>query len=183
MLLDISEVPQLLWTTSVAVLYAPHNKEELTMKSLGLIFLALTIPVALMAQTEQNNPFVGTWKMNVAKSKFDPGPPMKSETVTIESDGKVTVEGVGGDGQAETWSYTARRNGKRSTDYRNTGFDRFEKISGNAVEHTWKLGKANYKGKGTLSKNGKVMTYTMDGTDEQGTHHHDVTVSRNNRGK
>ncbi len=147
------------------------------MKSLGLLFLALTVPMALMAQTGQNNPFVGTWKLNVTKSKFDPGPAMKSQTVTIESDGKVTVDGAAENGQTENWSYTAPAGTESEVPI--TGIPDstvVEKISGNTVEHTWKLGKANYKGKGTLSKNGKVMTYTMDGTDEQGTHHHDVMV-------
>ncbi len=145
------------------------------MKSLGLIFLALTIPVALMAQKEQNNPFVGTWKLNVAKSKFDPGPPIKSETVTIESDGKVTVDEIGGDGQAETWSYTA----VSGTEVPITGMQDStvtETRSGNTVEHTWKFGKATSKGKGTLSKKGTVMTYTLDGTDDQGRHEHDVMI-------
>ena len=29
-------------------------------------------------------PFAGTWKLNTAKSKYTPGPPPKSATITYE---------------------------------------------------------------------------------------------------
>jgi hypothetical protein len=51
-----------------------------------------------------------------------------------------------------------------------------EKRNGNTVEHTWKLNSSNYTGKGVLSKNGRVMTYTLDGTNQQGQHEHDVLI-------
>jgi hypothetical protein len=35
----------------------------------------------------QENAFIGTWKLNLAKSKFDPGPPPKTFTVKIETSG------------------------------------------------------------------------------------------------
>jgi hypothetical protein len=34
-----------------------------------------------------DNPFVGTWTLNLARSKFDLGPPVKSRTVTVEPAG------------------------------------------------------------------------------------------------
>jgi len=36
-----------------------------------------------------DDPIVGTWKLNVAKSRFSPGPPMQSQQVTIDGDNKV----------------------------------------------------------------------------------------------
>ena len=36
----------------------------------------------------QTDPSVGTWVLNVAKSKYDPGPPPKSSTVTIVAAGQ-----------------------------------------------------------------------------------------------
>ncbi len=140
-----------------------------------LLFLALAAPFALFAQTSENSPFVGAWKLDVAKSTFKPGPPMKSETVTITSDGKVTVDGIGPNGDSETWSYTY----SPGTEVPITGMPDssvIEKRSGNTVEHTWKFGKGSLQGKGVVSDNGNVMTYTMDGTDEQGRHEHDVLI-------
>lgn len=146
------------------------------MKYLGTIFIALLAAFAISAQTTEQSPFVGTWKLNVAKSKFNPGPPMKSETITIGEDGKVSVEGLQADGTTtESWSYTY--SGEQETPI--TGMENssvVEKRNGNTVEHKWKLNGANFTGKGVVSKNGKVMTYTFDGTDAQGRHEHDVLV-------
>lgn len=45
----------------------------------------------------QNQLFIGTWKANVAKSKYDPGPGPASETLRFEPAGggfKVSLDGV-----------------------------------------------------------------------------------------
>ena len=141
----------------------------------SVVLLALAAPLVLLAQTADNDPFVGTWKLNVAKSKYSPGPAMKSETVTIGADGKVTVDGVETNGQPETWSYTYSA-GNESPITGIPDSSVVEKRSGNRIEHTWKIGQGRFKGKGVLSDNGKTMTYTMDGTDEQGRHEHDLLM-------
>jgi hypothetical protein len=126
----------------------------------ALLFVGL---VALAA----DNPFVGTWKLNVAKSKFQGGTPPQSETVTIEADGKVTVSGTDSKGQAVNWSYTATPGGTDTI----TGIPDssvMEVRKENMVDHTWKMGKENSKGHGVLSKDGKTMTYSLQGTDGEG---------------
>ena len=70
-----------------------------------LLTAAMVLPVALFAQAANSNSFIGTWKLNVAKSKFKPGPAMKSETVTIPEQGRVHVQQVTADGQEVDWSY------------------------------------------------------------------------------
>ncbi len=66
------------------------------MKYLGVVLIALAGAFALAeqdtqnGQAAQNDRFLGTWKLNVAKSKFSPGPAAKAETVTIAQD-KVSV--------------------------------------------------------------------------------------------
>jgi len=54
-----------------------------------LLFLmsALPLGVAVMPQTQHITPFTGTWKLNLAKSKFDPGPPFKSFILIFTPDG------------------------------------------------------------------------------------------------
>ena len=37
---------------------------------------------------QATDPRVGTWKLNVAKSKYNPGPAPQSQTLTIEPSGK-----------------------------------------------------------------------------------------------
>ena len=52
-----------------------------------------------------DNPFIGTWKLDVAKSKFSPGPAPQSQTVVIGADNKVEVSGMDEKGQAQSRSY------------------------------------------------------------------------------
>src|SRR5438105_6139641 len=87
-----------------------------------LVGLAITLPLAFvpLAFGADDN-FLGTWKLNLEKSKFDPGPPPKSMTVTIEAaeDGvKVTTTGESADGTPINGSFTAKYDGK---DYPVTG--------------------------------------------------------------
>ena len=49
--------------------------------TITLILAMLSISVALRAA---DDPFVGTWKLNLAKSKYNPGPPPKSGSNRFE---------------------------------------------------------------------------------------------------
>ncbi len=131
--------------------------------------------VLLAAQADQNNPFIGTWKLNVSKSKISPGPAPKSETVRIEPDRKVSVETVGADDKTINWSYMPAEN----TAVPIEGMENctvMEKTSGNTVDHTWKMGNGNETGHGVVSKNGKTMKYTMTGTNAQGQREDNVYI-------
>jgi hypothetical protein len=58
---------------------------------------------------------VGTWKLNVGKSTYSPGPPPKSGMVKYEAVGegtKLTNDNVQGDGSKGHWEYTANYDGK-----------------------------------------------------------------------
>jgi hypothetical protein len=57
----------------------------------------------------QADPFVGTWKLNVAKSKFGPGAERKSETRIVEwspTGMKVSVDRTNADGSNQQYNYT-----------------------------------------------------------------------------
>jgi hypothetical protein len=76
--------------------------------------LILTSASVVLAQSD---PRIGTWKLNVAKSKSD-GPPRKSETRTYESSGdSITMhaEVINSDGSKQVYGYTGKLDGK---DYR-----------------------------------------------------------------
>lgn len=66
------------------------------------ICVVTTFPPGVFAQTDS---FLGTWTLNVAKSKYSPGPPPKAQTSTYEAAGqgvKVTAKGTGADGKPDT---------------------------------------------------------------------------------
>src|SRR5271163_4378482 len=49
----------------------------------------------------QSNPWIGTWKANVAKSTYSPGPPPRSQTVTWQAEAlglRLTVEAIDAQG-------------------------------------------------------------------------------------
>ena len=60
--------------------------------------------------------WLGTWKINVAKSKFGPGPAPQSQTTTFEAvaDGsiKLTSDGVNADGKAMHTEYVSKFDGQ-----------------------------------------------------------------------
>lgn len=130
----------------------------------GILFLLL----AGLLATAADNPFVGTWKLDVAKSKFSPGPPPQSATVTIGADNKVVVESTDGQGQKTSWSYTADNGGTAMISGRGEGASVTETRNGDTVDHVWKVGKGTENGHGVVSKDGKTMTYTLRGTDADG---------------
>src|SRR5262245_9698756 len=50
------------------------------------VVIGLVVTACVSVVTAQSaDPAVGTWRLNVVKSKYDPGPPPKSSTSRIES--------------------------------------------------------------------------------------------------
>jgi hypothetical protein len=76
----------------------------------------LTVALCLVgaALCVAQNPNMGTWKLNEAKSKVAPGFP-KNNTIVYEAAGddvKVTTEGVGSDGKPSHTDWTGKFDGK-----------------------------------------------------------------------
>lgn len=149
-----------------------------------LLFVALAVMVApALLQAADNR--VGTWKYNEAKSKFDPGPaPFKSRTVKVEAAGegvKVSVDGVGADGKAQAYSYTANYDGK---DYPITGSPladsvAYKKIDDNTLEGTNKKGGQVVSTVSVVvAKDGKSMTVTTKGKNDKGPFTYAVVMDR-----
>jgi hypothetical protein len=124
----------------------------------------------------QSDPAVGTWKLNVAKSKFAATPP-KSQTRTVEAPGdgeKVSVEGVAADGSRYKYSYMTNLDGKDSA-VSGVGFPNgadtlaVKRIDANTTTATWKkAGKVVGTNRTVVAKDGKVTTMTNKGTNAQG---------------
>jgi hypothetical protein len=122
-----------------------------------------------------NNPRLGTWKLNLEKSKGFPGPPPKSMTVTYEAAGnngqKCTVTGVDANGGPIAGGYTAQFDAK---DYPVTGLGpgmtiAIEQNDGHTATFTTKVaGKVVSIGTGVVSDAGKLFTITQRPPDASG---------------
>jgi hypothetical protein len=127
------------------------------------------------ASAQATDPMIGTWKINVEKSTFSPGPPLKSGFVTYEptADGmtKTTADLVTGDGTKQHIEYTATDDGKEHPITGAPGIDTVsvKKIDANTWERT---DKKDGKVVGTLtrriSSDGKTITVTIKGANAQG---------------
>jgi hypothetical protein len=154
------------------------------------VLVVVTVAVlALLAASilrAQSNLSTGTWKLNVAKSQYSPGPPPQSMMRTFEPQGddavKVTSKGTAGDGSDIAYSYTAKYDGKDNP-ILGTGVPNaaetiaLKRISPNTAEATLKkAGKAVVMTRNVVSKTGRVMTVTAGGTNANGQPTNNVTV-------
>jgi hypothetical protein len=77
-----------------------------------LALVCLALPATLLAA---DNPALGTWKLNLEKSKFPAGMAPKALTRTITADGdnvKYAFEGQAADGSAINYSFSVKYDGK-----------------------------------------------------------------------
>jgi hypothetical protein len=149
----------------------------------GILFLGAMV-VFSQSGSAQADPSVGTWQLNVAKSKYDPGPAPKSNTVTIEAAGqgvKVSTKGVDAAGNPTGTQYTTALDGKDtpvtltgSQDYDSVSFKRIDERT---VEGTRKKAdKVVQTYSRVVSQDGKTMTITTKGTNAKGEKVNNVAV-------
>jgi hypothetical protein len=151
--------------------------------ALGFAAVLATSLVALWPgpASAQEDRFVGTWVLNVAKSKYSPGPLPKSQTVVYEAAGnglKVTSKADVG-GKPMTTTYTASYDGKDVAVTGNPDYDMtsVKRIDGNNLELTRKrAGKVVQTVTMVLSKDGKTRTVTTTGVNAQGQKVNNVAV-------
>jgi hypothetical protein len=152
-----------------------------------LLFLALVVSVGVRAQ---NNPLIGTWKENLAKSQFNPGPPPKGATttkITAAAGGiRVVSDGVNADGQKTHTDVTAKFDGKEYPRKAMAGgkpdttvYDSIavKKTDAYNYEITEKMnGQMFGVVRWTISQDGKTRTITGTGKNAQGQTTNNVTV-------
>ena len=151
--------------------------------ALGIVVVAAMAADVARLSAQGNDPRIGTWKLNVAKSKYDPGPAPQSQTLKVEPAGKgekVTSESVMADGKKVTVTYTANFDGK---DYPLTGSavgaDKvsLKRIDARTTERVDKKdGKPIVTIKRVVSADGKTMTATSRGTNAEGKPTNNVAV-------
>lgn len=138
-----------------------------------ILILAVLCFVGVTASYGADDSFMGTWKLNEAKSKFAPGA-TKNTTVVYEASGdsvKVTVDGTDSKGAATHHEWTGKFDGK---DYPVTGDPTsdtrsYKKVSSRVMTFTAKKdGKATLTGRIVYSADGKSRTVTTTATDSMG---------------
>jgi hypothetical protein len=138
----------------------------------SVVVLALAGSGLAFAQTDAH---MGTWKLNVAKSKFAPGQTMKSETRTYEPTGdgyKLSGQRVDADGSTHPESFTVKYDGKDNPftgDAYGADTLAVKLVDVNHIDATEKKGgKMLYTSKVVVSNDGRVMTITSKGKTESG---------------
>jgi hypothetical protein len=129
----------------------------------------------------QDNPAVGNWKLNVAKSKFSPGTPPKSATLVIGAQGdsfKTSLQEIEGDDSHVGYDYTATFDDDK--DYPLSGSSLPERLGGAETVALRRDGPRAYAGKfkksgkivmtnrTVVSKDGKSLTVIANGADAKG---------------
>lgn len=147
------------------------------MKKIPVVYLATLLLVAsvAIATAQASDPVVGTWKLNVAKSKFTRGPALKSDTRTYteSTDGMmhVTLKSIGDDGKETTLMRVFKQDGKDYPVNDSSGVDSLTETRVNAHIAKYaekKAGKTLLAGRRVLSKDGKMLTVVETGTDPTG---------------
>ena len=131
----------------------------------------------------QSDPQVGVWTLNVAKSKYSPGPGPKSATTKIEAAGagtKVIVDQVMADGTTRHWEFAANYDGKDSpVTGNNPDADTVARtrIDANTVQTVAKKGgKVTTTQTSAVSSDGKTRTVTSKGVNAGGQQVNNVAV-------
>ena len=128
--------------------------------------LAFVVIAAMGVVRAQGDPRIGTWALNVAKSKYTPGPPPAKEIRTYTALGhgmSVSIDSVDPRGNRVSLRYTAGEDGK---DYPMTGLAFADAVAMRRVDawtfdvDTKKDGKVIGTTRGEVSKDGKILTLT-----------------------
>ena len=140
---------------------------------LKVIVLTLAVFFVGVAVCSADDPQMGTWKLNEAKSKFGPGA-TKNNTVIYEAAGdmvKATVDGTDSTGAATHNEWTGKFNGRYYAVTGDPTSDQraYRKVSSRVLSLTAKkAGKVTLTGRITVSRDGKHRTVTTTGKDSKG---------------
>jgi hypothetical protein len=125
---------------------------------------------------------VGTWKLNLAKSTFSPGPGPQNQTrMYIETAQGVTlsVRTTAANGKETTATLTFKDDGKPyavsgNPDYDMVAVTRVDALTVHSTQT--KAGATVGSGVRTVSKDGKTLTFAQKGTHAGGAKYDDVLV-------
>jgi hypothetical protein len=151
-----------------------NDKER---KSMNMRLWFGLIVLAVLSATVQavDDPMLGNWKLNVAKSSFKPGRALRGETNTVtafgnngitlvahvtDADGKELVERYSGRFDGKPFKVTGDSAGDTCTMSRSDAY--------HMVRNTVKAGKVTLTRTYTVSSDGKTKTVHVKGTNDKG---------------
>ena len=152
------------------------------LQTLTLGFVLALSTAAVVSAADRADPAIGTWTLNVEKSKFHDGTAPKSTTRTYSAGAAGTdmkVSGVAADGTAISQSVTLTYDGKDCAITGNPAFDTLAltKINGTTVKSELKKdGKIVGHSTRTISAKGKVLTLSTAWKTAKGGTTHDVAI-------
>ena len=139
-----------------------------------MLLKVATMLLCVAAVVSAADPFVGTWKVDVAKSLYRTGTAPKSMTVTIAESGAdedTTVAVVTADGSDISYQFKTPIKGGAGTVVKGAGFDAVsaKRINATTRETSFLQGVKEVRTVRTsITKDGKTMNTTVSGVDAQG---------------
>ena len=154
---------------------------RIMLTSIALLGLALaTVPERGVAQSD---PLTGVWQLNVAKSKYSPGPGPKTQTLNIQGDGhnrKLTAVGIDAAGNAAPASVQELvEDGKPHpvTGFAVADASTFTRVDAHTINVTrLKDGKVVQTATWVISPDGKTLTATLTGINANGREVNNITL-------
>jgi hypothetical protein len=139
------------------------------------LIIALSVAALVLALAEiavAADPFIGTWKLHVSKSKGNPTPKSQIAKITAQK-GEYSwmFETVEADGKATSGKWSGKYDGKDYALTGNPGFDTVatKRINANTLESVLKKsGKVVGSGQETVTKDGRRLTIAAKQRNAQG---------------
>ena len=155
----------------------------ISLRRVGMIVVVGALAAGAWIDVQAQDRFVGTWTLNVAKSKYTPGPVPKAQTTTYEAAGKgykVSVRSTPASGPVQEWSYTTNLDGsdaKITGNNPNADVIAIKRVDANTLEVVNKRnGKETTRQRNVVSADGKTRTVTTTGVDGTGQKVNNVAV-------
>jgi hypothetical protein len=144
-----------------------------------LVLAIVTFPQPGFAQSDR---FVGTWQLNLAKSKFTPGPPPKSGTLYIHGEGQnrrdsaVAIDAQGNP-MAAVLTHIYDGQPHPVTGLQTIDAAAYTRADANTLNYTYmKAGNVVSIGTIIVSQDGKTLTIAGTGTNANGQPTNNITV-------
>jgi hypothetical protein len=158
-----------------AKLVASFRRGTVNSRFLAFVFgFIFGLPLSVAHSAPPDDPVLGTWKLNVDKSKFMPGPPWQSQIRVYQitpAGVSVTWTGIDAGGKKMQVSYTYEYDGR---DYPMTGSGSYDTLSAVRIDARTVRSEEKRNGKTvgiavrTVSPDGRVLTITDEGTNRKG---------------
>lgn len=155
-----------------------------TRQLLGVVIATMLLAgFAQFASAQGANSHIGTWKLNLARSKYSPGPAPRGTSTKIEAIAngvKYTVDQVSSTGEMLHWEFSGAYDGKdNAVTGKNPNGDTvaLTRVDANTVRQVNKLaGKVMTTQVSVIAADGRTRTLTTTGTDLMGRTVNNVTI-------